>query len=271
LRPNLQSVERGSVEPWLGRSFPYQSSSLDPQASQSFESDFPFDLFLLFGLVSQDLVMNKQSFALIAALLAIFGSVLSLYFSQRDPGIDVKPYQALGAVAAEETAKLLGGKGSVVIMAADLGEYKNLAPMLDAKINSFRKTLKRAGGVTLIAIERVRIHPPSLGRVGEFMLPDQLTRVIEKHPRVDAIVSLVGLSPLTDQETRMLKQNATKLVVASGYDGTYKQLLQTRVLQLAIIPRSENPPETAAKPRTTRDWFDRDYEIVTPNTAASLP
>lgn len=224
----------------------------------------------MFSLVALDSLMNKQSFVLTAALLAITGSLISLFFSQRDPGIDLKPFQALGTVAAEETAKLLGNQGRVVVIGADLGEYKNLAPMMDAKINSFQKTLKRTSKVTLVAIEKVKIHPPSLARVGEFMLPDQLTRVLEKHPRLDAIISFVGLSPLENQEIRLLKQHATKLVVASGYDSAYKPLLQARLLDLAIVPRVENPPETANSPRVLRDWFDRDYEIVTPDSSARL-
>lgn len=215
--------------------------------------------------------MNKQSFVLMAALLAIFGSLISLYYTQRGPGIELQPYKALGAVTAEETAKLLGGRGRVVVIGADFGEYKNLVPMMDAKIKSFQKTLKRTGEMTLAAIEKVKIQPPSLARTGEFMLPDQLAKVMEKNPRVDAIVSFVGLSPLANQDLSALKQNSVKLVVASGYDAAYKKLLQTRLIHLAILPRTENPPETAEKPRTLREWFDRDYETITPEKAASLP
>lgn len=215
--------------------------------------------------------MNKQSIVSSIAVLVILSALTSLYFTQRDPGIELKPYRALGEVAAQETAKLLGNKGRVVVIAADLAQYKILSPMMEAKVKSFRQALRKRGNLEVAAVESVQIQPPSLARNGEFMLPDQFSQVLAKHPRVEAIVSLVGLTPLADQDLIGLRKNATKLIVAAGYDSSYKRLLQSRSLQLAILPRTENPPEHLERPRTLREWFDRDYEIVTPETAERLP
>src|SRR3954468_8356433 len=55
----------------------------------------------------------------VVAGLAIGVAVAALYFAfvRRSTKIDLDPYQALGVVVAEETAKLVGEKGQVLVMA----------------------------------------------------------------------------------------------------------------------------------------------------------
>lgn len=204
--------------------------------------------------------MNRQRLVLIAAIVAISGSFISLYYSMREPGIELKPYEALGMVTAEETARMVEGRKevSVVVISADLKDYKIIAPIMSAKIRAFERHWKRRGAIA--AIEKVKIHPPSLARSGEFMLPGQLAEVLGKHSKAEVIVSFVGLSTLTNLEKDLLKR--VKLAVASGNDAAYKELLRAGFLRVAVVPRTDPPPENAADPRTLREWFERDYEII---------
>ena len=63
--------------------------------------------------------MEKKSPALgVVAVLAIIGSLVYLYFTQvaTGPKINLKPFEILGFVAAEEAAKILGGQGRVILI-----------------------------------------------------------------------------------------------------------------------------------------------------------
>lgn len=204
--------------------------------------------------------MNRQRLVLIAAIVAISGSFISLYYSLRDPAIELKPYEALGMATAEETARMVEGRKqvSVVVIGADLKDYKIIAPIMSAKIRAFEREWKRRG--TIGAIEKVKIQPPSLAREGEFMLPGHLAEVLSKHPKAEVIVSFVGFSTLTNPEKDLLK--GVKLAVASGNDAAYKELLHAGFLRVAIVPRTNPPSENAANPRTLREWFERDYEVI---------
>jgi hypothetical protein len=61
------------------------------------------------------------------------------------------------------------------------------------------------------------------------------------------------------------------MIVAASYRGDYQQLLQRRLIDLVIVPRSDSLPESARKPQTLREWFDQEYVIIGPEQASALP
>ena len=61
------------------------------------------------------------------------------------------------------------------------------------------------------------------------------------------------------------------MVVVAAYRADYQELLQRRLIDLAIVPRFDALPETARKPQTLREWFEQEYVIVGPDAAAALP
>lgn len=63
----------------------------------------------------------------------------------------------------------------------------------------------------------------------------------------------------------------TALVVVSGYSPTLRQLLQARGVALAVVPRFADLPPGTPAPQTTKDWFQREYEILTPETVGRSP
>src|ERR1035438_3324323 len=88
--------------------------------------------------------MDKRTKDIIVATLAVGAAAVSIYFARagRSQKINLNTYDVLGAVAAEETAKLLGNKGQVLVMARDTGANKN--PSVEAELKAFRQTDRKS-------------------------------------------------------------------------------------------------------------------------------
>ena len=130
----------------------------------------------------------------------------------RSQKINLDPYDALGAVTAEETAKLLGNKGQVLVMARDTGANKN--PSVEAELKAFQQTLKRQKGINVI-IEKVQIPPMQMIATGRGVPRDQFLKALEAHPNLGAVVLFLGFPKLTDSELEVLKKSGVKIVVAA--------------------------------------------------------
>ena len=225
--------------------------------------------------------MNKRTTITTLVLVAIIGVVATLWF-KRGSTSNLKQFEALGEVAAQETAKLIGGSGEIVLIVPDFGESKNQTQ--DAQMSSFLNELKRQKGVTIAGVEKVNLAPPqSSTKPGKLRFfepttggpplsqPGQLSQLVNTYAQAKAIVAFMDLPPLGDADIPTLKDRGTKLVVVSDYKDGYKALLQAEVLHLAIVPRWEPLPETGKKPRTMKDWFDRSYTVITPEKAEEMP
>jgi hypothetical protein len=214
--------------------------------------------------------MDKRAQNLIVVTLALGAAAVSLYFgfAGRSPQINLDPYEVLGAVTAEETAKLLADNGLVLVMARDTGADKN--PSVEAELDAFQQTLKKHPRLRLVT-ERVQVTPMLMMTTGGGVPPDQLFKALQTHTNVGALVLFFGFPPLADPELEALAKAGAKIVVVSSFHPDYKRLLERRAIHLAIIPRSEAPSPGSQTPRTVRERFDRDYVIVTPVEAARSP
>jgi len=214
--------------------------------------------------------MTKKTRDTVVVSLAVGAAAVSLYsaFPGRSPKIDLNPYEAVGAVAAEETAKLLGNQGRVLVMARDTGAEKN--PSVEAELKAFRRTLKKHAGLSQVT-ENIRATPMLMMATGGGVPPDQLFKALETHANVGALVLFCGMPPLADPELETLRKHGVKTVVVSSFYPGYRLLLEQQVIHLAIVPRPDAPAPGAPPPRTLRERFDQDYMIVTPAEAARLP
>ena len=214
--------------------------------------------------------MAKRTKDVIVVSLALGAAVASLYFgfAGRSPQINLDAYEVLGAVTAEETAKLLADHGLVLVMARDSGADKN--PSVEAELDAFQQTLKKHPGLRLVT-ERVQVTPMLMMATGGGVPPDQLFKALQTHTNVGALVLFFGFPPLADPELEALAKSGVKTVVVSSFHPDYQRLLERRAIHLAIVPRSEAPSPGSQAPRTVRERFDQDYIIVTPVEAARLP
>ena len=92
-------------------------------------------------VATQDVL--KVSVALGVAAVAVYFALFG-----RSPKIELGAYEALGAVTAEETAQLVGGRGQVLVIARDTGPDK--IPSVESQMATFERTLRAHGGLTQV-------------------------------------------------------------------------------------------------------------------------
>lgn len=211
--------------------------------------------------------MNKRRKDLLLLGLAALAAVVSLYFAfvGSGPRIELGTYEALGTVTAEETAKLLGNQGRVLVIARDTGEDKN--PSVEAQMVAFERTLKKHAGLSQVTM-RFEATPLLMMATGGGVPPDHLARALQAHPDVRGLVLFCGLPPSSASEWRILRQRGIKTLVVSSFRPDYGELLEQAVIHRVITPRPEPPPPDAPPPRTLRERFDQDYAILEAADAA---
>ena len=123
----------------------------------------------------------------------------------------------------------------------------------------------------IAVIEKIKMDPMTAMATGGGVPGDQFLDIMRRHPNIGAVVLFVGFPQLADHDFEALKKSNTKFVVVSGCLPGYKKLLQTQTIHLAIVPRFDDRSELTGKPRTLREWFDQEFIVVTPATAAFLP
>jgi len=211
-------------------------------------------------------LMNKRTKDIVIAVVAIGVAVVSLYFAfgRRSQKINLDAYDVLGAVTAEETARLIGNKGQVLLMIPDTGANKN--PSVEAEVKTFQQTLKKEKGINVI-VEKIPVTPMLMMATGGGVPPEQFFKVLEKHGNVSGLVLFFSFPDLTDTQVESLKKYGAKTVVVSSFRQGYKRFLEQGGLHLVIAPRLDTPPATAQTPRTIRERFDQDFSIITPEEA----
>ncbi|MCX6926452.1 MAG: hypothetical protein NT154_25075 [Verrucomicrobia bacterium] len=214
--------------------------------------------------------MDKRIKEILVATLAVGAAAVSVYFAWagRAPKINLDPYDVLGAVTAEETAKLLGNKGRVLVVARDTGVNKN--PSVEAELKAFQHTLKRQPGIKVVT-EQIQISPNQMMATGGGVPPELFLKALATHAPLDAVVLFLGFPQLSDPELDALKTSGIKTVVACALRPGDQRLLERQAIHLAIVPRSDPQTSEAPAPRTLRERFDQQFSILTPPAAARSP
>jgi hypothetical protein len=186
-------------------------------------------------------------------------------------------------VAAQETAKLVGGQGEILLILPDFGGVAN--PAFDAQMTAFRNELKKNPGISIAATDTIKlglpegtkskslrfIEPTARTRAPVGPQPGQLGDMLGSYPQAKAILYFVDLPEFNSADVDALRKQGTKLVAISDWHSNYKSLLEAHLLQLSVVPRWQPYTETGKKPRTSMDWFERSYALVTVDNAGSLP
>ena len=214
--------------------------------------------------------MNKKTLAFTLTALAIVSVFSSFYLTQRSPKRELRPDEALGATTAEETARLIGNQGQVVLLVADPADYNLPTAELNAEAKAFRKSLQRNKGLKLVATEKIKlISTPFLP--GLSMAPGQLSKILPRYANANALVSFTGFSQLSNEDLNALKASRPKIILVCEYWPGCRELLAKKLIHLAILRRWESTPESAQPPQTVREWFDQYYTVYTPDQAGQLP
>ncbi len=214
--------------------------------------------------------MNKRTKDRLLATLAIVAVAASIYFSfgTRSQKINLSTYEILGTVTAEETAKLVGNQGRVLVMARDTGE--DPIPSVVAELEAFGKTLKKHPGMSVV-IEKVVVPPMMMMATGGGVPPDQFLKALDVHAPLAAVVLFFGFPQLSDSELDTLKQHNVKTVVVASFRPDFKRLLDQQAIHLAIVPRPDAPEPGTATSGSVRARFDQEFAIITPADPARVP
>ena len=210
--------------------------------------------------------MGKRTRDIIVATLAVGAAGVSIYFALagRSPKINLDTYHVLGAVTAEETARLLGNKGQVLVMVRDTGPNEN--PSVEAELKAFQNALKSQKGISVL-VERIQGSPMQMMATGGGVPPEQFLQALKVHSGLGAVVLFMGFPQLSNSELEVLKQSGVKTVVACALRPGDEKLIERQSINLALVPRSDSPPPDAPAARTLRERFDQEFRIIGPAAA----
>jgi len=205
---------------------------------------------------------SRQKLLVGASLVAIIACALYIYnFEFRSPAANKELHQAVGLALADETARVIGHHGNIVLVTVDARN----SPELKLQLEAFEKDLKTIGGMSIK--DKVVLDPgenPKF-RPGSGLSAKRFLKIARKHPAADAIVSFVGAPELTEQDLAQVK-TSPKLIAEAHSPEKLVDLLTKKILVSAIVPRFEFPAPGPRKPQTSRQWFDHYFQILTPDS-----
>lgn len=205
---------------------------------------------------------RRQTLIASGAILAILASAVWMYWFEFGLSRqNVRLHRAVGEVMAEETSRVIGHSGKIVVVTVS----DRAAPELKLQLDAFQKQLKLLGGIRIKDTIVLDSADNPKYRPGAGLSAKHLLKIVRKHPTVDAIVSFVGAPELTDQELAQMK-TVPKFIAETHSPEKLMNLLDKRVLLSAIVPRFEFPAPGPRKPETSRQWFDRYFQILSPET-----
>ena len=210
---------------------------------------------------------TKQLVILGSLALTIVASAAWIYFTEfAAPSVNDAIHQGVGKVMADETAKLLGKKGQIVILCMDTSK----APELKPQIETFLKRLK---ATTEIKVKE-RVTLDTEGRdnygAGAGLSARRFLRLAKKYAGADALVSFVGAPRMSDEEITQL-EGKPKFIAECRSAEKLKKLFDKNVLQVAIVSRFEFPAPGKHNPKTPSQWFEKRFQVVTEKNSKDLP
>jgi hypothetical protein len=202
------------------------------------------------------------------AVLAIVAAALLLWRQSANPRVNLQPSAAVGEVVADEISRLLGGPGKIVILSRQIaGDGPNATR---ERVTSLTAALEHHATLKLAATEWVPRAPAGMMDLGT-LTAEQFQTALEKHPEANAIVVFAGLPPFSLPLATQLTSRSLKLISVSGYGPNIRRWLESKALAIAVVPRTEDLPPGTPAPKTNRDWFQREFEILTPETVSQRP
>ncbi|MBL9170475.1 MAG: hypothetical protein JNN07_22250 [Verrucomicrobiales bacterium] len=207
--------------------------------------------------------MRPHQVKLLTAWILILLSSLWIYrYYHPTPPFEGDVHRSLGQVLGEESLKLVGKGGGVILVARDSRTADS--PATDTQVKALVKTLS-AAGVRVLATNWIKLDPLRVPAVppGDFFL--YLRRAREE----DVVVSLLGPATFNEGQNNKLGDTKAKILAlcagAIPHQVDLKQLFARGLLHLAVVDRVPASAATGA-PASAREGFDRLYEVVTSDT-----
>ena len=181
--------------------------------------------------------MNRKLLAGLS-IFVIVGTLFWLYRSHRPRAGELKgeSYDQLAQLAGDETGKLLGNHGSVVVVKWDATAMG--IPRYDRQIAQFRA---RAGthGVKVSAVEVIKL------KRGVNAPAQRFAEIVRRSASADAIVLFGGAYGLRVRDLAALPSPHPQLISVAAFDTILKPLFERQLLALAIVERGYAGEATA--------------------------
>lgn len=176
-------------------------------------------------------------------------------------------HQSIGRIMAEETGRMMNSTGRVVLITIDTSSE----PELKAQHDAFDQTLaRRFPQIHVKETYKVESDDKKKYSFGAGLSGRRYVRIVNKNLSADAIVSFIGVPGLDDDEIAQLKKSPPFLAESRSAD-KLKNLFEKKVIHTAITPRFQFPTPVKGAPRTSQEWFDQRFQIVTADNARELP
>jgi hypothetical protein len=209
---------------------------------------------------------TKSTLLAVGSVLTIIGAGLWIYFRDiKAPTHNVPLHQRIGEIMAEETVKLIGSKGRLVIITIPTGSEPELKTQLDA----FYRRLKTLGQYEVKEHQLDTKDQPKYG-LGAGLSGRRFVRTVKNNAKADAIVSFVGAPKMADDEIAEL-QHPPKFIAEAKSPDHLPKLFEKNLIQAAVASRFLFPAPGPQKPKTPQEWFDKRYQIVVADTLRELP
>jgi hypothetical protein len=208
---------------------------------------------------------NKRILAIALVAVAV---VLFWWRQLSGPTVNLRPTAAVGEVLAGEVGRLLGGRGTVVLLSRQPPEDGPNANR--ERIEAFASAMKRRTTMTLAPTEwlpRAPLGTMDLGVVS----PEQILAALEKNPSANAFVIFSGLPPYSPLLAEKVAARSLILMAVCSYNAEVRRWIESKALAVAVVPRFDDPPTRKRAPKSAPEWFEREFQLVTIETIARLP
>ena len=195
--------------------------------------------------------------AVVCLLALALGLGVSASRTKRPP-LDMDLHEAVGSALAQEISKQFGGRGSIVVV---LPEADFKMPLVQSEHKAFRHALADAGGVKILAEEKIRLE--QMGPLDGLLTPDHYFSLLDKYPSVAAIVSFVGLGEFTDADLARVSRGLPGLYLVAVNGGVPAKYYDRHLVYTAIEPRRTpvDLPADAAAPTDAMGRFELAFEL----------
>lgn len=194
-------------------------------------------------------------------ILAITASAIAIALQLRTPGINVPLHQMVGQVLAEQTAASCSNKAAIVIITLDTPD-----PILKARLEGFEKAARTVPGLKILDSAEVKGEGRAKYGPGRGLSGERYLRIVNKHPKADTFVSLIGAPNLSPEQLRKLPKPPPRLIAETRARDHVVLLFRARALQAAVVPRFIFPAP-GGKPHTAREWFNVYWQTISPGNA----
>jgi hypothetical protein len=175
-------------------------------------------------------------------------------------------HRMIGRVLAEETTRVLNGRGKILLISIDTAKV----PELKWQLAAFHEALDPGGRITVAKTYDLETEGKSKYTFGAGLSGRRYVRTVNKNAGIDAIVSFAGAPNFKDGEEKELKFTP-RLIAESHAPQKLKKLFEQKLIDVAVVSRFEFPNPVSGTPRNPRERFIQRFQVVTPQEAARLP